>query len=391
MEWRMTIVLTKEKEKIGTHVLVIGVGRYPFLLNGEGPPEKQFEYHGGMGQLTSPPRSALEIAQWFATKHKHPDDKPIRTLELLISGTPNTFMTSAGQMIAEPATMENIRKAIKRWRDYGNFQEQNLLIFYFCGHGVSTGNEQLLLAEDFGSDKDDPFRHAVNFSGLHIGMRDCKAKWQCYFLDACQTVSQTYLDQFGYEAQGESIIVRPVSSNLRNTEQPVLLACALGAKAYGEEGKASFFTQALLSAFKGAAAKDNGYGEWEINTAQLRGGLNAFLERMVERGYGKEQVARDDKLAKPFSLHALDGKPLIPVDVACGDRDRTEEISFECIHSGSVVRLSPVGGKLRIWEIELPPGEYDFRARHRSGEPPPPSRDGVTVHPPHQLVLFKCP
>lgn len=383
-------MIDKDRDQVGTHVLVIGVGRYPYLLDGEAPPEERFEFHGGMGQLTSPPHSALEIANWFATNHKHPH-KPLRTLELLISGTPNTFMSPAGQVIAvESATMENIRQAVKRWRDYGNFHEENHLVFYFCGHGVSTGNEQSLLSEDFGNDKDDPFQYAVSFWELHVGMRGCKAKWQCYFLDACQTVSQTYLEQFGNKFAGAPIIRGSVSSNLGKTEQPVLLACALGAKAYGEKGKASFFAQALLAAFKGAAAKDNGYGEWEINTAQLRGGLNAFLERMVERGYGREQVARDEKLTTPFTFHILDGQPIVPVDISCDDPDKTEELAFDCVLGGSVVQ-SCQGGNKRIWEIDLPSDKYDFLATNITGGPSPPSRKEVMVYPSHTIVRFKCP
>jgi hypothetical protein len=300
-------------------------------------------------------------------------------------------MTPDGQAFAaETATLKNIRQAIKRWRGYGDLQEDNHLVFYFCGHGVSNGSDQSLLSEDFGSDKDDPFQHAVDFWGLHVGMRACKAKWQCYLLDACQTVSQTYLDQFGGESMGAAIIAGPASSNLQKTEQPVLLACALGAKAYGDKGKASFFAQALLAAFKGAAAKDNGYGEWEINTAQLRGGLNAFLERMVERGYGKEQVARDEKLTNPFSLHVLNSPPIVPVDISCDDPDKTEELAFHCVLDGSVAQSCP-GGEKRIWEIDLPSDKYDFLATNITGGPNPPPRKGVMVYPSHTIVRFKCP
>jgi hypothetical protein len=386
----MTLVIDKDRDQVGTHVVVIGVGRYPYLLGGEAPEEERFELHGGMGQLTSPPRSAIEISNWFVTSHKYPD-KPLRTLELLISGTPNTFMTPTGQAVAaEPATMENIRKAVKRWRDRGDLHEENHLLFYFCGHGVSTGSEQSLLSEDFGDDRDNPFRHGVDFWGLHVGMRGCRAKRQCYFLDACQTVSQTYLEQFGVKSLGDAIIAGSTSSNLQKTEQPVILACALGAKAYGEEGKASFFLQALLAAFKGAAAKVNGYGEWEIDTAQLRGGLNAFLERMVERGYGKEQVARDEKLTVPFSLGVLDGEPIVPIDISCGNPDKTEEFAFRCVLRGSDVQ-SCQGGKKRIWEIDLPHDKYDFLAENVTGGPSPPPRTGIDVYPPYQQVRFKCP
>lgn len=386
----MALVIDNGRDQVGTHVLVIGIGRYPCLLGGEAPPGERFGFHGGMGQLSSPPHSAIAIANWFATSHRHPD-KPVRTLQLLISGTPNTLTTPAGQLVeAEPATLENIRQAVNRWYDSGDMHNENQLVFYFCGHGISTGSEQSLLSEDFGSDRRNPFRHAVDFWGLHVGMRACRAKWQCYFLDACQTVSQTYLDEFGSKSIGDAIVAGSASSNLQKTEQPVLLACALGAKAYGEKDKASFFAQALLAAFKGAAAKDNGYGEWEINTSQLRDGLNAFLERMVERGYGKEQVARDEKLTMPFSLHVIEGQPIVPVDIACDDPDKTEELAFECIRDGSVVK-SCQGEKKHIWEIELPPDKYDFAATNIAGGSTPPPRKGVVVYPSHTIVRFKCP
>ena len=45
-----------------THVLVIGVGRYPHLKDGSG---RVLENHYGLGQLTSPPLSAAAIADWF--------------------------------------------------------------------------------------------------------------------------------------------------------------------------------------------------------------------------------------------------------------------------------------------------------------------------------------
>lgn len=385
----MTPVIDQDWEQIGTHVLVIGVGHYPHLLEGESP---LFDYHGGMGQLSSPPNSALELANWFATNHKHPG-KPLRTMQLLISGTPNTFTTPAGQEIPiKPATMENIRQAVKLWRDLGNLHEENHLVFYFCGHGVSNGFHQSLLSQDFGSDKDDPFIHAVDFQRLHAGMRvNCRAKRQCYFLDACQTISQDYLERFGNESSGVAIIAGPLKSNLRKTWQPIIMACALDAKAYGEEAKASFFAQSLLDAFKGAAAKDNGYGEWEINTAQLCDGINAFLVRRLKRGFGMDQAADPGTLAIPFTLHVLDGEPIVPVDIFCGDDpDKTKDLAFDCLIGETVMHSCPGGGK-RVWEIDLPKNTYDFRVTNITGGPSPPPRTGVTIIPPYIEVKLKCP
>lgn len=383
----MTLIIDKDRDQVGTHVLVIGVGRYPHLLEGKSPP---FAHHGGMGQLTSPPNSALELANWFATNHQHPE-KPLRTLQLLISGTPNTFATPAGKTIAaESATLENIRTVVKVWRDYGNLHEENVLVFYFCGHGVSNGIDQSLLAEDFGSNEDEPFQHAIDFTRFHIGMRDCKAKWQCYLLDACQTVSQNYLENYGKESSGAALVARNSAANLQKNERPVIMACDLGAKAYGDIAKASFFMQALLEAFRGAAAEVNKAGKWEISTAKMSSGVNAFLERILKREHGKEQFARNNHLVKPFILHVLDNQPIVPVDIFCKDFENTEKLAFDCVVGGSVVK-SCQGGEKGIWEIDLPPDKYDFTAKNITGGPSPPPREGVLVVPPHIDVEFECP
>ena len=111
---------------------------------------------------------------------------------------------------------------------------------------------------------------------------------------------------------------------------------------------------------------------------------------MVERGYGKEQVARDEKLTVPFSLHVLDNQPLVPVDIFCDDPEKTEKLTFDCLIGGSVVQSSQ-GGKKRIWEIDLPSDKYDFLATNTIGGPSPEPRKGVMVYPSHTIVRFKCP
>ncbi len=46
----------------GTHALVIGVGGYPHLDGGTGTLIEDPLQYGNLGQLTSPPRSALAFA-----------------------------------------------------------------------------------------------------------------------------------------------------------------------------------------------------------------------------------------------------------------------------------------------------------------------------------------
>lgn len=59
----MTVLLDDGKTDPGTHVLMIGVGRYPFLEGGNAA--NPFNMAMGMGQLSSPSLSVQELASWF--------------------------------------------------------------------------------------------------------------------------------------------------------------------------------------------------------------------------------------------------------------------------------------------------------------------------------------
>ena len=52
----MTVLFDDGSSQPGVHVLIIGVGRYPYLRGGNAP--KPFPHHENMGQLDSPPVAA---------------------------------------------------------------------------------------------------------------------------------------------------------------------------------------------------------------------------------------------------------------------------------------------------------------------------------------------
>src|SRR5437588_2955332 len=64
----------------GTHVLVIGYGKYPHLLGGDSP----YANPDGMGQLSSPPLSARAVADWFIEEY-HDRQKNVASVALLLS------------------------------------------------------------------------------------------------------------------------------------------------------------------------------------------------------------------------------------------------------------------------------------------------------------------
>lgn len=377
----MTIVKQDQPNDVGTHALVIGVGRYPHLKGGDGA---EFPEHEEMGQLGSPPFSAVKFSEWLLQNHNNPD-KPLRSLDVLISG-PTSRYPLFDNVDIEPATTNNIEQAVARWHTSGNRHRENLLVFFFCGHGVSSGEEQSLLTQDFGQRQNSPFEDAISFGDFLIGMRGCQAAQQLYFIDACRTVSEEYLQR--YRFTGRPLVDGVPSRNLGKVQQPVISASDLGAAAYGEVTKPSFFTRALLRALEGAGSIELDKG-WAVCSDMLTPGINAFLDRFVTRAHHLEQVAMQTNPSKRVELHYLAGAPLVPVDVRCNPDDHTSHAELTCARSGQVIQTKPPGGD-KVWEVELTPGEYEFRARFPDNRCAPQPKMRM-VYPPSQRIKFDCP
>src|SRR5687767_132933 len=104
----------------GAHALVIGVGDYPALVGGASP---LYPQHGGMGQLTSAPVSAIAFADWLTAGPPTGYDSsqaPLLSLELLISAaTPQVYQPWQGglhhQKAVDRADFVNIQRAIQDW------------------------------------------------------------------------------------------------------------------------------------------------------------------------------------------------------------------------------------------------------------------------------------
>ena len=166
-----------------THVIVIGVGAYPHLIGGS---DALCNDHDGMRQIESPPISAKSFAKWLIENFNNPD-KPLATVSLLLSESiPEKFQNpKTGQNLdVKVATFKNVFKAIKKWKARGDQNPGNLLIFYFCGHGISQGLDTSLLLADFGQDEDNPLANAIDFRKFYLGMDQCAALQQCFFIDA---------------------------------------------------------------------------------------------------------------------------------------------------------------------------------------------------------------
>ncbi|HUF50128.1 MAG TPA: caspase family protein [Longimicrobiales bacterium] len=335
------------------HALVIGIGAYPWLIGGDQP---TFAQHGGMDQLTSAPASARAFASWFLTEFSHPELTD-RTLDLLLAdAAADTFDGGNGPVQVERATMANVRQAVHRWVARGDADEDSLLLFFFCGHGLGKGKQTVLLMEDFGSlPGPQSLTVAMDFDGFLMGMDQCAARRQCYFVDACRVGTPFALNTLNYFGDPVMVPAAKISNRVRSA--PVFYSAVPGTAAYGRKEQPSFFTASLLNAFKGAGADDN-TGTWRVETDILHRGIRVHLKRAVGNTAASGQLSLTDGLADSFALHELKVDPVVPVEVTCNPDmyNSTAQLSV----SGGAAPLQLPAVPTGSWQLDLALGTYRF-------------------------------
>lgn len=380
----MTLILNSPATP-GAHALVIGVGDYPWLPNGSASPT--FDRSGGMGQLSSAPVSARELARWFLSDFSHPT-LPRASLEILLSDAGSSQLTDPAGVAheVERATLANIKRAILAWFRRGGGSAENLLLFFFCGHGLGKGNQTILLAEDFGSQPGNlSLTCAIDFNQLYLGMDQCTARKQCFFVDACRTGSPFSLNTLTYF--GDPVIPPEAKLDPQPRSAPVFYAAVPGATAYGRPGRSSFFTEALLKACLGAGA-DDATGDWTVETHALPRAIHFYLQRSVARTAAQGSLSSVDGLAEPFAIHRLPGPPVVPVEVTC--RPEAHNASGALRVSGNGAVLEPAAPESGPWDLDLGYGQYRFEVRLAppSASPAPVDKE---VRPPYRRVELPVP
>jgi Caspase domain len=368
-----------------THAIVIGVGAYPHLNGGTG---QRTEDHGGMGQLTSPPISARLFASWLIKSFKHPD-KPLATVSLLLA-EPNPLpfvdpVNNAKKKAIKPADSTNVRAAVEQWFDRGNTNPNNLLIFYFCGHGIAAGTDTALLLADYGFNTKDSLEGAIDFRRFRLGMNRCRANEQCFFVDACRTESDTLI-QAG--AAGRYII----TPGVRDPEwaprmAPVFYATMNGYKAYALRGEPSVYTDALLKSLRDLAANDE-EGDWRVSTERLQGAINHVIKRRALEITTLVPPTSDD--AASIFINYLDTPPSALVYVKTEPAEAISQASLAYQPEGKpITPAPPIDNGRKELVLELPAGSYDFTAKF------PPDRSVTqrdsAVRPIYRTVTFRVP
>lgn len=268
-------------EGAGTHVLIIGISHYAHLLGGSKP---RPDIAMGMKQLRSPARSARELAKWFLDDFDNPD-KPLASLALVLSESdPAKFShpKSRQKGTLPTGTFDEVGTAVAGWIDRASSDSDNQVIFFFSGHGVSSGDSVLLL-RDFGEPRHNRFNGALNLSDFLTSMMTQVPDYQLFLIDACRSAPsflrsaplKQHLGRGCYEMRDLSLRGGRVAT------QSVHHASSIFSRAYGRKDGLTLFTEALLQAFQGGGAQSS--EQWWVSTLGLQTALAAYIKRSAKK------------------------------------------------------------------------------------------------------------
>jgi hypothetical protein len=298
------LVFYDSTDRAGTHVLLVGIGNYPWLEGGsEYDPIDHEANAKGMGQLPAPPVSMRRFADWFLDKFDNADS-PLASLSIILSeanATPYQHPSIAKRTAPQPAgTIDEVSNAVTKWLKRANGRRDNSLIFGFCGHGLHSGNP-VLLCRDYGRNDQNPFRGAIDFEQFRIALSTRQPDTQLLLIDACRTPDlETAL--LGQASPGDALLA--VKSLTDRDETPAMqsvhFATSLFTEAWGRNDGPSLFTEALIKALDGGAAEHS--AGWWVTTSRLHTVLSTYLQRIsAKEGVVQRPVAQtqDFRITKP--------------------------------------------------------------------------------------------
>ncbi len=367
-----------------THVLLIGVGGYPYLKGGTDP-RPQTEDFKDLGQLTSPIASVSRFYE-KAIEYNTADvwSKKLGSIEILLSLPPDSPPIPQGVTVTK-ATLANIRKAYFSWKARCNEHEENVALFYYCGHGFQKVNH-VLLAEDFGEFPQNPWFGAFDFDSTRNAFYSCKATTPIFFVDACRQVIIEMLQK--------DLIVAPIDfPNLFNPEQSkyhlTLKATAPGMGAYGNANEPSYFAQAIISGLDGLVAEPDENDDWIIDTNDLSSKIHALLDLINPNQSDKQ---RCEPLAG-LPMHILKRKepPNAWLEVSCVPEAALPLAALTCVEEKvtdpPTHTREPMAGN---WKLNIKASIYTLTASFNAGTNYQGSSKTRALIPPFLKVNLNC-
>jgi hypothetical protein len=358
----------------GTHVLIVGVGKYAFGKGGSAS-----TVAGDLRQLSSPPVTARALADWFIETFRN-SKKPLASVSLLVSeavAAPYVPPRPAGAAAVNvpSATLANVKQAAGHWADRLRANQDNLAVFCFCGHGASLGQQAALLLEDFGAPGAD-FDAAVDVDILRGTMKNSPAIQQTFLFDCCRTKAD---DLYRNEPSiGSRIVSIPAfqRGHAIPPQQFVLFPTIDGEEAFGIKGEVSVFSRSILDALSFAAA-DSTTGVWRTTTGSVLSAVDQLVRHRLPELLTKR--SKPNALdATSFDFNEIPEPTLTRSLVTISDLGFWGQVELEAVDAAGGTppqrkhsRNSP--GEMCCM-FELPEGKWRF------GGVLPASPPSITIH-----------
>lgn len=308
-----SLILDRRAElagKPGLHAVLIGVSEYERLPGADDPPGE------GLYALQKLESAAL-CAHALAEKLKELDGldrlyRPLKTLRLLLA--PSALELQAEPGLAAAAicapTRANIQQALEQWRADVAESADAMGLFYYGGHGLREGEDNIFLASDFLAPGAKELDAAFKLSSIRGGMTVSDdlpdmGLDQFYFIDACREQSDI-LEQLPMKEP--PAVFDPSLNNIADKRRaPVYFASPNGGIALSDAGVLSGFTKALIVAMDHAAPEKRWVEEkermdWPINATSLKNGIQ-YLDADY-KGEGKVELT--GLISNPILCFAVD-------------------------------------------------------------------------------------
>jgi hypothetical protein len=351
------LFFNSEKPGPGMHALVIGVGGYAHLEGGSGTEIEDPLRYGNLGQLTSPPRSALAFANWLRDSNRDRWKAPLATIEVLISPAPSDPDPSGSGLTFADAKIDGIHDAFDAWKKRCGSNADNVSVFYFCGHGLQS-EEQILLASDFGR-YSNHFRGAFAFDSTREAFVQCMPKTQCFFIDACREVTVGVVENLG-GATAEPLM-KPQTYEPRRCEHDLTLqSSAPFETAFAPRDDVSYFTTALMDALQGGAASTDEYGDWVIRTD----GVTSCIDELLWAVSGRSQPTEKGSGFRSTVLYRLNHVPHAKLILECEPplAHAKATLSYQPTPPPPGVRVERTPPSSVIWNEMVKAGYYTIGA-----------------------------
>lgn len=377
----MGLLFTDNSPGPKMHVLLIGVGGYPFLKGGVSAKEQRFDFAQRIGQLTSPEHSIKAMYETVMNLHQsNAWITPLGSVEVLLSpvGAGNSRFN---QQVLERATINNIGTAYEGWRERCGTDKENVALLFYCGHGFEQ-KDHYLLAEDYGENPNNPFLGAFNFSATRIAFDSCAAQTQLFFVDSCRSITSDMLTHT-IICQPLEIPSQMVSNCLYNLTQR---AAARNEKAQSRPNESSYYTKALIRALEGGLSEKLD-DDWIVSTGSLCKDMNLLIE--IEKpgeGY-KERCHTDYNSSIALVKHT--SPPIVGVSVTCTPDEAHPLASLKCNNQETQAELRRNPDPLP-WNFETQAGIYTISAEFAEGAAYGNKAVPHSVVPPLSTKKVKC-